>query len=94
MITIKLDGVTVTIPEPESSARHYAGYTSAELMGLGVRTREAMDKHIGAANRAIQVQLYTVERELLRRDVVATYSELSREVSNLVFKAMLEKVAT
>ena len=92
MITIKLDSVTVTIPEPERSARHYAGYTSAELMGLGVRTREARDKCTGAHARVRQVQLYVVERELLRRDVVATYSELSREVSNLVFKASLSGV--
>ena len=94
MITIQLDGVTVTVPEPESSARHYAGYTSAELMGLGLRTREALDKCLGPRARVRQVQLYVVERELLRRDVVVTYSEKAKEVANLVCEAMLEKVAT
>lgn len=89
MITIKLGGVTITIPNVHMSQRHYAGYTSAELMRLGVRTREAMDKCTGAHARVRQVQLYVLERELLRRGVVNTYSDMSREVSNLVLEVNL-----
>lgn len=87
MITIELNGRTVTVPHVNTSARHYEGYTSAELMQLGVRTREAMDKATGARGAAMQVQLYTVERELFRRGVVNTYSDKSQEVANLILEA-------
>ena len=90
MVTIELDRLHITVPSAEASARHYGGYTSAELMGLGMRTRKAMDKATGAHARAMQIQLYTIERELLRRGVVHAYSDKAQEVANLRAKLVLE----
>ena len=87
MITIELNGRTVTVPHVDTSARHYADLTSAELMTLGMGTRGLLDKATGAKGAAMQVQLYTVERELLRRGIVAAYSEKAQEVSNIIIEA-------
>ena len=89
MITIELDRLHITIPEANASARHYEGYTSAELMGLGIRTRKLMDMCTGAHARIRQVQLYVVERELMRRGIVNTYSDRGREVSESVSAVLL-----
>lgn len=87
MQAIELNGRTVTVPHVDTSARHYADLTSAELMTLGMGTRGLLDKATGAKGAAMQVQLYVVERELLRRDVVAAYSDKAQEVSNLILEA-------
>jgi hypothetical protein len=89
MLHIELNGRTVAVPNVHTSERHYVRYTSAALMGLGVRTREALGKATGARACAKQVQLYVVERELLRRGVVPTYSEKALEVSNIILEACL-----
>ena len=87
MITIELGGASITVPSVCTSQRHYATHTSAELMNLGLGSRGLLDKATGARARAMQVQLYTVERELYRRGVVASYSEKAQEVANLILEA-------
>lgn len=90
MITIELGGQAVTVPNVATSQLHYASHTSAELMALGLRTRDALAKSKGARARAMQVQLYVVERELMRRGVVHAYSDKAQEVANLRAKLVLE----
>jgi len=89
MITIELGGQPVTVPNVDTSQRHYATRTSAELMALGLGSRGLLDKATGARARAMQVQLYVVERELMRRGVVSTYSEKAQEVSEVAAAALL-----
>ena len=92
MVTIELDGVSVTVPSLHTSQRHYEYLTSAELMQLGLGTRGLLDKATGARARAMQLQLHTVERELMRRGVVNAYSDKSQEIVNLIVEACLGKV--
>lgn len=89
MITIELGGQAVTVPSVHTSERHYAEYTSAELVSLGVRTRNTLHKATGRRAVTMQAQLYVVERELMRRGVVATYSEKAREVSEVSAAVLL-----
>lgn len=89
MITIELGGHTVSVPETETSRLHYEQYTSAELVALGVRTRNTLHTATGLRSTTMQAQLYVVERELMRRGVVTTYSEKAREVSEVAAAAIL-----
>lgn len=91
MITIELGGRSATVPNVSTSERHYADYTSAELVALGVRTRNSLEKATGRRSAVWHVQLYVLERELMRRGVVTSYSEKAQKVSNRAFEALMHE---